>query len=301
MNRQRIVILGSTGQLGTDLVEVLQLDDKSETLPVSHAACDCTDANKVAEVLRKLHPDVVINCAAYVRVDDCEDHAREAFAVNALGALHVARACAAANALCVYISTDYVFDGAKASPYVESDPTGPVNIYGASKLSGEQLVQQAARRWLIVRMASLFGKTGARGKGGNFVETVIRKAQAGDSLQVVNDVTISPTYARDASAALAPMVRNRATGLFHLTNSGACTWYEFAKAILECIGVDAGITPVSSKEFRSPARRPMNSALRSEHTPPSELRSWREAVTAYLFEKGHVKEVDGRRQSRGTR
>jgi len=296
MASQRIAVIGSSGQLGTDLVEVLRLDDKSETLPVSHTDCDCTNTNQVDESLRKLHPDVVINCAAYVRVDDCEDHAREAFAVNAIGALNVARACAVVEALCVYISTDYVFDGAKGSPYVESDPARPINVYGASKLAGEHLVRQAAPHSLIVRTSSLFGKTGARGKGGNFVETVIRKGHAGDSLQVVNDVTMSPTYARDASAALAPMVRNRATGLFHLTNSGACTWYEFAKAILECIGIDAAITPVSSKEFRSPARRPMNSALRSEHTPPSELRSWREAVTAYLFEKGHVKEVDGRRQ-----
>ncbi len=180
-------------------------------MPVSHADCDCTNANEVAEVLRKLHPDVVINCAAYVRVDDCEDHAREAFEVNALGALNVARACAAAKALCVYISTDYVFDGAKASPYVESDPTGPINIYGASKLSGEHLVQQAAPHSLIVRMSSLFGKTGARGKGGNFVETIVRKAKAGETLEVVNDMTMSPTYARDASAALVE-VRNRDEG-----------------------------------------------------------------------------------------
>ncbi len=178
MNRQRIVVLGSTGQLGTDLVEVLRLDDKGETVPVSHAACDCTNANEVGEMLRKLHPDVVINCAAYVRVDDCEDHAREAFAVNAIGALNVARACAAVEALCVYISTDYVFDGSKGSPYVESDPTCPINVYGASKVAGEHLVQQAAPHSLIVRTSSLFGKTGARGKGGNFVETIVAKAKA---------------------------------------------------------------------------------------------------------------------------
>ena len=131
MNPKRIAVLGSSGQLGTDLVEVLRLDDKGETLPLSHADCDCTNANQVAEILRQLRPDVVINCAAYVRVDDCEDHAREAFEVNAIGALNIARACAAADALCVYVSTDYVFDGAKGMPYIESDPTCPINVYGA--------------------------------------------------------------------------------------------------------------------------------------------------------------------------
>src|SRR5438309_5797720 len=163
MNRQRIVVLGSTGQLGTDLVEVLRLDDKYETLTLTHADCDCTNAHEVVEGVRNLHPDMVINCAAYVRVDDCEVHAREAFEVNAIGARNVARACAAVEALCVYISTDYVFDGSKGSPYVESDPTCPINVYGASKVAGEHLVQQAAPHSLIVRTSSLFGKTGARG------------------------------------------------------------------------------------------------------------------------------------------
>jgi dTDP-4-dehydrorhamnose reductase len=281
------VVLGSTGQLGTDLVEVLRLDDKGETLPVSHADCDCANANQVGEILRKLHPDVVINCAADVRVDDCEDHALEAFAVNAIGALNVARACAAANALCVYISTDYVFDGSKESPYVESDSTCPINVYGASKVAGEHLVQQAASHSLIVRTSSLFGKTGARGKGGNFVETIVAKAKAGESLRVVDDMTMSPTYARDAATALVELIRTKADGIVHLTNDGACTWYELAKQIVDIMGLHAAIDPVSSKEYPNRARRPKNSALRSERAPNG-LRLWQDGVKAYLFEKGHV-------------
>ena len=216
MNRTSVAVLGATGQFGTDLVEVLREDGKFEVVPLSHADCDCNDERKVARVIGSLHPDTVVNCAAYVRVDDCEEHASEAFNVNAIGALNVARGCASLHALCVYVSTDYVFDGTKDTPYVESDPTGPVNVYGVSKLAGEQMVRQAAPRWIIVRMASLFGKTGARGKGGNFVETVISKAQAGEILRVVNDITMSPTYARDAAEALALLLRTEATGLFHV-------------------------------------------------------------------------------------
>jgi dTDP-4-dehydrorhamnose reductase len=298
MNRTSVAVLGATGQFGTDLVEVLREDGKFEVMPLSHADCDCTDERKVARVIGSLHPDTVVNCAAYVRVDDCEEHASEAFNVNAIGALNVARACASLHALCVYVSTDYVFDGTKDTPYVESDPTGPVNVYGASKLAGEQMVRQATPRWIIVRMASLFGKTGARGKGGNFVETVISKAQAGEILRVVNDITMSPTYARDAAEALALLLRTEATGLFHVTNKGACTWYGFAKAISDLIGVGTAVVAVSSSEFPNRARRPKNSALMSDQAR-RELRPWQDGLKAYLLEKGHIPEIS--KQNAGSR
>ncbi len=288
MSSQRIVVLGSTGQLGTDLVEALQLDDNVEALPLSHQDCDCTNATQVTSVLRDLRPDIVVNCAAYVRVDDCEDHVEEAFRVNAVGALHVARTCAGQSALCVYVSTDYVFDGSKLGPYVESDAPQPINVYGASKLAGEYLVEQTAPSWLIVRMASLFGKTGARGKGGNFIETVIKKAKAGEPLRVVNDVVMSPTYARDASKALMLLLRERATGIFHTANDGACTWYEFAKVVVGFASIDAAVVPISSNQFPTRAHRPKNSALRSERAGACNLRPWQDALLAYLREKGHV-------------
>jgi len=288
MSPQRIVVVGATGQFGTDLVEVLGQDGKFEVVPQSHSACDCIDENKVEQVIGSLHPDVVVNCAAYVRVDDCEEHASEAFNVNAIGALNVARACAAANALCAYISTDYVFDGTKATPYTEADLPNPINIYGTSKLAGEYLTRQTALRWLIVRTASLFGKTGARGKGGNFVETIIKKAKAHEPIKVVNDISMSPTYSRDAANGLAELLRNRATGLFHIANQGACTWYQFAKAISELCECGDVIDPVSSGEFLSRARRPKNSALVTEGVA-LELRPWKDALKAYLVEKGHLR------------
>jgi dTDP-4-dehydrorhamnose reductase len=289
----RIAIFGSAGQLGTDLAEIFRLDGHFDTIPLKHEQADCTDAAAVRRVLVDMRPDVVINCASYVRVDDCEARAEKAFRVNSIGALNIARACAEIDALCVYISTDYVFNGEKTLSYVESDPTQPINVYGASKLAGEFLVRQTASRWLVVRSASLFGRTGARGKGGNFIETILAKAQVGQPLSIVNDVRMSPTYTRDAAAALVELVQGGAEGIIHLVNEGACSWYEFAIRALELTGIQATTAPVLSHQYPTRARRPMNSALQSERFLVR-LRSWQDALEAYLVEKGHIKSGHGR-------
>ena len=287
MTAQRIAIFGSTGQLGSDLVDVLRGSGSFDVVPFTHDDADCTDAAAVRRVLSGARPQFVINCAAFVRVDDCEDHAEEAFRVNAIGALNIAKACAELEALCVYVSTDYVFDGTKATPYVESDPTCPINVYGASKLAGEHLVRQAAPRWLIVRVASLFGKTGARGKGGNFIETILAKAKQGEALKVVDDIRISPTYTRDAAEIVRRLLEHGAAGVVHAANSGSCTWHEFAKAALELRGLPAVIAPVASTAYPTRARRPKNSAIHSERlsvgTP-----AWRDALCRYLIETGRI-------------
>jgi dTDP-4-dehydrorhamnose reductase len=235
----------------------------------------------------QMRPQVVVNCAAFVRVDECEDQPQQAFDVNAIGALHVARTCAKLDAVCVYISTDYVFDGSKDAAYTESDPTYPINVYGVSKLAGELLVRQMASRWLIVRAATLFGRTGARGKGGNFVETILAKAKTGEPLRIVNDVRMSPTYTRDAAPVLVDLIEKGTIGIVHLSNDGACTWYEFAKHALELAGLRVSIDPVSSHEYPTRARRPKNSALQSERSLVK-LRSWQVALRAYLVEKGYL-------------
>ena len=287
----RIAVLGSTGQLGTDLVEALRVSKIFEVVPLDHAAVECRDRDSVRAAFDRLRPQVVINCAAFVRVDDCEDQPEKAFEVNSLGAFHVARNCAEVDALCVHISTDYVFDGLKGSAYTESDAPWPINVYGVSKLAGEQLVRQAARRWLIVRMASLFGRTGARGKGGNFVETIIEKAKAGEPLRVISDIRTSPTYSYDAAQALVPILQSNATGLLHLTNQGSCSWYEFARVILDSVGLAAKIDAVEAAHFATRARRPRNSSLASERLEKllgDRTRSWQDALKAYLIEKAHV-------------
>jgi len=286
-----VAVVGSSGQLGHDLVEVLRATDRYEVVALDHRRIECTDLNSVRAALLPLRARVIINCAAFVRVDDCEAQASEAFAVNALGALHIARAAAESGAKCVYISTDYVFDGSKDSPYIESDVTAPINVYGASKLAGEQLVRQAAPHGLIVRVASLFGKTGARGKGGNFLETILAKARDGEPLKVVDDIVVSPTYARDASRAIAQLIAADAQGIIHAVNSGTCTWYEFAETAVKLCQFSVPIEAVSSLQFATPARRAKNSALVSARLL-SEFRiampHWRDAVRAYLIEKGRL-------------
>jgi dTDP-4-dehydrorhamnose reductase len=280
-------VIGSGGQLGSDVVAAFQSNEAFEVIPLTRAQADCTDAESVRKAVLQFHPPIVVNCAAFVRVDECEDRPQHAFAINALGALHVARACAETDSICVYISTDYVFDGSKTGPYCESDSTYPVNVYGASKLAGEVLVRQTVPRYLIVRAASLFGRTGARAKGGNFVETILAKAKTGEPLRIVNDVRMSPTYTRDAATALVNLVDAGADGIVHLTNEGACTWHEFAKQILDLAGLRVSIDAVSSKEYPTPARRPKNSVLQSERSLVK-LRSWKDALKEYLIDKGHV-------------
>ena len=284
----RVAVFGSAGQLGTDIVQVFRERERFDVIPLHHRDADCTDRDEVRRVVRTLRPDVVINSAAYVRVDDCEDNASEAFAVNAIGALNIARACAELDALCVYISTDYVFDGTKARAYVESDSICPANVYGASKLAGELLIQQTLPRWLVVRTASLFGRTDTRGKGGNFIETILAKAKSGQPLRIVNDVRMSPTYTLDLATALLSLICAGAGGVVHTTNAGACSWYELAKKAVELVGLQASIDPVSSGEYPTRARRPKNSALESDRSLV-ELRSWEDALKEYLSEKGHLR------------
>jgi dTDP-4-dehydrorhamnose reductase len=285
MTCQRVAIFGSTGQLGTDLVAALRESSRFEVIPLTHEDADVADAEAVRKPLMAIRPQIVVNSAAFVRVDDCEDRADEAFHVNAVGALNIARSCAEIDALCVYVSTDYVFDGAKNSAYLESDTPSPINVYGASKLAGEYLVRQAASHFLIVRVASLFGKTGARGKGGNFIETILAKARRGESLRVIDDMRISPTYTRDAAKIVRQLLQENCTGIVHAANRGSCTWYEFARAALDLAGLAASIEPVPSTAYPTRARRPINSALRSELTDTGRFQGsadWQDALCRYL-------------------
>jgi dTDP-4-dehydrorhamnose reductase len=281
----RIAVLGSSGQLGTDLIRTLSEAGMYEVVPLDHSQIEVTDPKSVQSVLAEACPSVVANCAAFHRVDECEGQPEKAFQVNTLGARYVAQSCRNLDALCVYISSDYVFDGEKGEPYTEQDRPCPINVYGTSKLAGEHLVRQDSPRWLIVRIASLFGNVGARGKGGNFMKTILAKARAGDPLRVVNDIRMSPTYSRDAALALEHLIRKEATGIFHVTNAGTCTWYEFACKALDILGLHTLVEPVSSKDYSGKARRPKNSSLKSIHRNglmKEFLRPWQEALKEFL-------------------
>jgi dTDP-4-dehydrorhamnose reductase len=241
--------------------------------------------SEAAHVIADAHPAWVVHAAALTDVDGCERDPDRAYVVNGEGTRRVAEGCRAAGAGLVYLSTDYVFDGRKRAPYVETDPPAPLSAYGRSKLAGEEATRRLAPRWAIVRTAWLFGVSGK-----NFVKTIIEKATAGAPLRVVDDQVGSPTYARDLAEAIRELVGRGLTGTYHVTNADCCSWYAFARAILEQGGLGtATVSPMSTAELGRPAPRPAFSVLANEAwaaagLPP--LRPWPEALAAMLKERG---------------
>ena len=284
----RIVVIGSTGQLGTDLMKVLSPDH--EVIGLTHGDIEVTDYNSCL-VLKKYSPDVIINTAAFHKTDLCEDEPLKTFSVNALGAKNVALISKEIGATCVFISTDYVFDGSKNEPYTENDVPNPINTYGISKLAGELYTRWSPKHY-VVRVASLFGVAGASGKGGNFVETMIKKAKNNEVIKVVDDMWMSPTYTRDAASAIKKILELELPfGVYHVTNRGFCTWFQFAKEIFEQLGLSPTLEPIKTEELKMKAKRPRFSALKSNKLPKYgiQMREWKEALHSYLVEKGHLR------------
>ena len=280
----RIAVIGANGQLGTDLVKVFGEDPYFEVIPLTHRNLDVT-IPRTLKILKELKPDVIINTAAYVRVDDAEIYPGKAFEVNAIGALNVARIAEEINAVNVYISTDYVFDGEKGEPYTEEDVPNPINVYGASKYAGEIFTRNYSRKHYVIRVASLYGKAGASGKGGNFIEWVIERARQGKELRIVADQFMSPTYTVDVARTLREFLKVQPEwGVYHMVNEGHCSWYEFTKAIFEILGWDVDVKPIKSSELNRLAKRPRVSALENEKLKKSglEMTGWREALEEYL-------------------
>jgi dTDP-4-dehydrorhamnose reductase len=239
------------------------------------------------KLLESLRPDVVINCAAYNLVDRAESDPDAAFAVNTWAVRNLALVCRDLDCLLVHFSTDYVFglDTNRCTPWRETDAPGPVSVYGLSKLAGEHLVRALCPRYLVLRTCGLYGPPGSGGKRGNFVETMLRLAGQGQPLRVVNDQLCTPSYTLDVVTALLALLERQQVGLFHLTNEGSCSWYEFARSIFEMQGVRVELAPISSTMYGAPARRPAfsvldNSARQALGMPA--LRPWREALAAYL-------------------
>ncbi len=275
----KILVLGARGMLGQDLVPLLSSDH--EVIPRDIQDFDITDAQRVEEEIGQIKPQVVINTAAYTDVDGCETNKEIAFSVNASGAANVARACVLAKARLIHLSTDYVFDGSSADPYREEDPPNPLNTYGQSKWQGEAAIRKSGVDYLIIRTQWLYGAHGR-----NFVDTIIKAAQKEKRLRVVNDQRGSPTYTKDLSQAIKELLGRDARGILHVTNSGFCTWFEFAKEILgEMSMSEVHIEPISSAELARPAKRPANSVLncqKFEKITGVKLRPWPEALKDYL-------------------
>lgn len=272
----RIAVTGAEGMLGHDLMQAFSdLDPVGFTL----STLDVTDLGMVMKTLKKARPEFLVHAAAFTNVDLCETEREHAYRVNGLGTRNVAMACEEIGCPMVYLSTDYVFDGSKKTPYDEWDRPSPVNVYGLSKLMGEAFVSTLTNRFYIVRTSWLYG-----GHGKNFVDTIIGLLTERDSIDVVHDQTGCPTYARDLARKIRELI-GRGYGVYHITNSGHCTWYDFARAIAEIKGLQKKIIPVMSDKFDRPARRPHNSVLGNTMLRLEgirEPRNWKEALGEYL-------------------
>lgn len=293
MSPERILITGGSGQLGSALRDLYA--DSAELSSPSHAELDLTDVVSARQVLQAVRPSLVIHAGAATNVDACESDPAEAFRVNALSTRHLAQLTALHDIPLVYVSTNYVFDGTKDDAYFEWDATRPINVYGWSKLGGELEVERHARRYTIVRTSWLYGH-GAGHR--NFVRTMLRLAEnAGPALRVVSDQVAQPTYATDLAAAIRALVATRDYGHYHLTNTGACSWYEWAMEVFRLAGRDVAIEPILAAEFPRPAAPPRNGMLANVAAASLgiTLPEWRDGLRRCLASMG---ELPGDRQAR---
>ena len=275
----KIWVTGSSGQLGFDVCR--ELDKRSiEYRGTSSKDLDITDCAAVESWMKAYHPDAVIHCAAYTKVDLAEDEPEQCWAVNVDGTQNIAAACKSIGARMIYISSDYVFPGTGEQFYETTDPVGPVNTYGRSKLAGELAVQSLLEQYFIVRISWVFGKN-----GNNFVKTMLRLAETRTELNVVSDQIGSPTYTVDLAPLLCDMVQTEKYGVYHATNEGICSWAEFAKAIFELAGKTVTVHPIKTSEYPTRAVRPLNSRINKDSLKEkgfSLLPHWKMALKDYL-------------------
>jgi dTDP-4-dehydrorhamnose reductase len=280
----KVVLLGAKGQLGTDLSLTLRSGGMDLT-ELTHQDVDVCDHERVAQILSSHSPDVIINTTAFHKLETCEERVDQAFSVNCYAVRNLALVSRALGAKLVHVSTDYVFGGHQTKPYKEQDPLSPLNVYGVSKAAGEYFLRSLCPDHLIIRVSGLFGLAGASGKGGNFVETMLRIGRERGTVTVVTDQVLSPTYCPDVAETLLRLIKDRATGIFHVTNSNHCSWYEFARAIFELENARITVMPTTTSAFGSKVMRPAFSVLenaRLKETGHPQLRSWHEALEDYL-------------------
>jgi len=278
----RILLIGYRGQLGSDLQKAFAGE---ELVLTTQEQMRVEDAAQVDALIGQARPDLIINCAAFHRVDDCEDCAARAFEVNVLGVRNLALAAARVDAAMVHFSTDYVFDGPRRTPYAETDLPCPKCLYGVSKLAGEFLLLSTWPKHFVFRVSGLYGYAGSREKGTNFVEMMIGLARQGKPIRVVDDQVLTPTSTMDVARAVRVLAGTDCYGLYHLTNTGECSWHEFAQAIFEYADLRPDLTPVTSAAFPTRAKRPNYSVLdnrRLRDAGFTDLPDWRVALQQYI-------------------
>lgn len=277
----KVLITGAQGQLGTDMVLCLKRHPaKYQVFGYGRTDLDITDVSQVAKIFEQVKPDVVIHTAAYTQVDQAETDCDRAYSVNALGTRNLVGEAEKVGTKFVYISTDYVFDGQKGTPYSEADQTNPQSVYGQSKRAGEEFVLSLSSKYFIVRTSWVYGKYGA-----NFVKTMLKMGNEKKPLKVVDDQFGSPTYTVDLASFLQQLIDTERYGIYHATNSGSSSWYEFAKEIFEVAGMQVELSPCTTKDFPRPAPRPAYSVLEHvgiQRSGFEDLRPWQEGLKDFL-------------------
>ena len=274
----KILITGSNGMLGHDLIEALK--DNHELILTTSKTLDITDRQKTVDFICDAKPDIVINSAAYTDVDGCEENQKLAFNVNGEGVRNLAIGCKEADCPLVHISTDYVFDGSARNPIAENGKIGPISVYGKSKLKGEEAILEILDKFFIIRTAWLYGINGR-----NFPKTMLELAENHSEITVVYDEVGTPTYTPDLARAISELIETDYYGIYHLTNSGSCSWCEFARYIFEVAGCDVDVIPVTAAEFARPAPRPHYSVLENKKWADNgfePLRSYKDAIKEYV-------------------
>lgn len=278
----KVLITGAKGQLGQALLRLSSELSDIEVFPFDSKELDITNEAMVETTLTRLRPDVLINCAAHTAVDACETDAENAYRINALGPKYLARACQAVGAAMVQVSTDYVFDGTKTTPYIESDLPNPQSVYGSTKLAGEEQAAKYLDRLYIVRTAWLYGE------GHNFVRTMLRLAAEGKPLKVVNDQYGTPTSHLELARMILFLIQTENYGIYHATCEGFTTWYNFAREIFALTNTQVSLSPVATNGFKTAAKRPAYSVLEN-HKLNTEtvyrMADWHDALLEYLKEE----------------
>lgn len=277
-----ILVTGSTGQLGSDVVKEL-LKRGYSTLSPNRSEFNLCSEDSIRNYILNSNCEAIVHCAAYTQVDKAEDEKDLCIKINTTATKHIVKCAKILDIPMIYISTDYVFDGTKDGEYTENDETNPINIYGESKLAGEKYVQEILDKYYIVRTSWVFNINGK-----NFIETMLRLSNANNQLSIVNDQIGSPTYTKDLSRLLVDMLETSKYGLYHATNEGYCSWYEFANTIFKLANINIDIMAINSNEYASRAKRPLNSKLSKDKLIEygfKPLPNWEDALKDYLIRR----------------
>ena len=275
----KILVTGVKGQLGYDVVKALE-SRGYQPVGVDREEMDLMNNNMIQNFIMNLKPEAIIHCAAYTAVDQAEEEVEICYQINAEAVKVIAECAKTLDIPMIYISTDYVFDGTKASEYVETDIPNPINVYGASKLKGEQYVQQLLEKFYIVRISWVFGIN-----GNNFIKTMQRLGNEHDELNIIHDQVGSPTYTADLASLLVDMIETNRYGIYHATNEGYCSWYEFAAEIFKQSQLDVTLHPITTDQYKTKAKRPLNSKMSKQKLSDygfHRLPTWQEALKNYI-------------------